>query len=187
MSLSPRLFNLLIIYGISFHLRSAYDNARKCVGISKCWLKVKNIWIKYRSAHFQWIFNWSLFSFIFKVIYFFSKHNNVFSNSHFLLNSNINIRKPEHVLCYISISKIRLEIKIFSDFFKSFNSSRIRSRDILLTTCLTWKFIFIKGTVMQIEKALKNDRLRVLKVFWKFSIPTISNFPVIYPWNLLLS
>ena len=33
-----------------------------------------------------------------------------------------------------------------------------------------------KGTVMQNEKALINDRLRVLKVSGKFSIPTI-----IYP------
>ena len=37
-----------------------------------------------------------------------------------------------------------------------------------------------KGTVMQIEKALKNDHLRVLKVFRKLRIPTISNFSVIY-------
>ena len=45
----------------------------------------------------------------------------------------------------------------------------------------------IKGTVMQIEKALINDRLRVLKASWKFCIRTINNFPVIYPWNLLFS
>ena len=38
---------------------------------------------------------------------------------------------------------------------------------------------------MQIEKALTNDRLRVLKVSWKFRIPTIYNSPVIYSWNLL--
>ena len=37
---------------------------------------------------------------------------------------------------------------------------------------------------MQIEKALINDRLRVSKVSWKFCIPTIYNFAVIYPWNL---
>ena len=30
----------------------------------------------------------------------------------------------------------------------------------------------IEGTVMQIEKALINDHLRVSKVFWKFRIPT---------------
>ena len=44
-----------------------------------------------------------------------------------------------------------------------------------------------KGTVMQIEKVLINDRLRVSKVSWKFPIPTIYNFAVIYPWNLLFS
>ena len=38
-----------------------------------------------------------------------------------------------------------------------------------------------KGTVMHIEKALTNDPLRVSKVFWKFRIPTIYNFAVIYP------
>ena len=45
----------------------------------------------------------------------------------------------------------------------------------------------IKGTVIQIEKALINDRLRVSKVSWKFYIPTIYNFAVIYPWNLVFS
>ena len=41
--------------------------------------------------------------------------------------------------------------------------------------------------VMQIGKALINDRLYVLKVSWKFRIPTIYNFAVIYPWNWLFS
>ena len=45
----------------------------------------------------------------------------------------------------------------------------------------------IKGTVMQIEKAMINDRLRVLKVSWKFRIPHGYNFAVMYPWNLLFS
>ena len=45
----------------------------------------------------------------------------------------------------------------------------------------------IKGTVIKIEKALINDRLRVSKVSWKFRIPTIYNFAVIYLWNLLFS
>ena len=40
---------------------------------------------------------------------------------------------------------------------------------------------------MQIEKALINDRLGVLKVSWKFHISTIYNFGVIYPWKLLFS
>ena len=38
---------------------------------------------------------------------------------------------------------------------------------------------------MLIEKALVNDRLRVSKISWKFRIPTIYYFAVIYPWNLL--
>ena len=46
---------------------------------------------------------------------------------------------------------------------------------------------FLKVQVMQIVKALINDRLRVSKVSWKFRIPTICNFAVIYSWNLLLS
>ena len=40
---------------------------------------------------------------------------------------------------------------------------------------------------MQIGKALINDRLSVSKVSWKFRIPTIYNFVVIYPWNMLYS
>ena len=40
---------------------------------------------------------------------------------------------------------------------------------------------------MQIEKALINDRLHVLKVSWKCQIPTIYNFEVIYTRNWLFS
>ena len=43
----------------------------------------------------------------------------------------------------------------------------------------------LKATVMQTEKALIKDRLRVSKVSWKFRISTVYNFRVIYPWNLL--
>ena len=49
------------------------------------------------------------------------------------------------------------------------------------------KLINIKSTVMQIEKALINDRLHVSKVSRKFHILTIYNFAVIFPWNLLFS
>ena len=38
---------------------------------------------------------------------------------------------------------------------------------------------------MQIEKTLINDRLRVSKVSWKFHIPIIYNFAVIYGWKSL--
>ena len=40
------------------------------------------------------------------------------------------------------------------------------------------EILIIKGTVMQIEKALINDRLHVSKVSWKFRIATIYNFAV---------
>ena len=40
---------------------------------------------------------------------------------------------------------------------------------------------------MRIEKALINDKLNVSKLSWKFRIPTIYNFSVIYPWNFLFS
>ena len=43
------------------------------------------------------------------------------------------------------------------------------------------RYGLLKGTVMQIEKTQINDRLRVSKVFSKFRISTIYNFPVIYP------
>ena len=37
---------------------------------------------------------------------------------------------------------------------------------------------------MQIEKALINERLGVSKVSWKFHVPNIYNFGVIYLWKL---
>ena len=45
----------------------------------------------------------------------------------------------------------------------------------------------LKVTVTQIEKALINDCLGVLKVLRNFYIPTIYDFAVIYRWNLLFS
>ena len=41
--------------------------------------------------------------------------------------------------------------------------------------------LYIKGTVMQIEKAQINDHLRVSKVSLKFRILTFSNFTVSFP------
>ena len=49
------------------------------------------------------------------------------------------------------------------------------------------KFIFKGAVVMQAEKALTNDQLRVSKLFLKFRISATYNFPVIYPGNLLFS
>ena len=43
------------------------------------------------------------------------------------------------------------------------------------------KSVKVTGTVVQIEKALTNDRLRVSKVSGKSRIPTIYNFAAIYP------
>ena len=51
----------------------------------------------------------------------------------------------------------------------------------------TFYYILLKGAVMQIEKALITDHLRISKASWKFHIATIYNFAVIYPWNLLFS
>ena len=47
--------------------------------------------------------------------------------------------------------------------------------------------VAVNGTVMQIEKALINDRLRVSKVSRKCRIPTIYNFAVSYPGDFLFS
>ena len=47
--------------------------------------------------------------------------------------------------------------------------------------------ICLKGTVMQIEKVLVNDCLRVLKVSWKYRNATIYDFAVIYTWIFLFS
>ena len=43
-----------------------------------------------------------------------------------------------------------------------------------------------KGTVMQIEKTLINDHLRVSKVSWKFHILAIYNFVIIYPMKFAI-
>ena len=53
----------------------------------------------------------------------------------------------------------------------------------MVTQCV--KFVSVKTTIMQIEKATINDCPCVWKVFWKFCIPATYNFAVIYPWNLL--
>ena len=54
------------------------------------------------------------------------------------------------------------------------------SKGALLLVMLEWRFP-IKGAVMQIEKALINDRLRVSKVCWKLCISTNYKFAIIYP------
>ena len=51
---------------------------------------------------------------------------------------------------------------------------------------VTKNAFYFKSTV-QIKKVLINESLRVSKVPWKFCIPTIFNFGVIWSWKLLLS
>ena len=59
----------------------------------------------------------------------------------------------------------------------------------LLSTISKKKPVFIwrplKGTVMQIEKALIIDYLRVSKVSWKFHILIVYSFAGIFLWNFL--
>ena len=57
----------------------------------------------------------------------------------------------------------------------------IKPFDLLNIISVTETRALVKGTVMQLEKVLLNYRLRVSNVFWKFRIPTIFNFAVIYP------
>ena len=58
---------------------------------------------------------------------------------------------------------------------------------LILTESSLQTFHMLSGKVMQIEKALINDRLRVLKVFWKFRNSAVYNFAAVSPWNLLFS
>ena len=43
------------------------------------------------------------------------------------------------------------------------------------------KKVHVKDTVMQIEKELTNDQLRVSEVSWRYYIPTSYNFALVYP------
>ena len=61
------------------------------------------------------------------------------------------------------------------DFFNTINQLCKENEEIL------------KGTVMQIEKALNSDHVCLSKVYGKLCIPTIYTFTVVYPWNLLFS
>ena len=61
------------------------------------------------------------------------------------------------------------------------------SKGKILPMTLPSEYKMVKGTVVQIEKTLINDRLRVLKVSRKSHIPTIYNFAVICPCNFIFS
>ena len=56
-----------------------------------------------------------------------------------------------------------------------------------MSNLYVFSFQHFKGTVMQIEKALINDHLRISKVSWKFRIPNVDNFAAILTLNFLLS
>ena len=49
---------------------------------------------------------------------------------------------------------------------------------------MPFKNALIKGTVMQIKKALINDHLPVPRVSWKFCIPAICNLPMKFAISL---
>ena len=76
-------------------------------------------------------------------------------------------------------TRIRSKIKAKAHWDKFAKKLTIK----MVTQCV--KFVSVKTTIMQIEKAKINDCPCVWKVFWKFRIPAIYNFAVIYPWNLL--
>ena len=63
--------------------------------------------------------------------------------------------------------------------FASIRMGAFSKRTLHLKTLFS--LIIFKGTVMQIEKALINDCLRVSEVSKKIRIPTICGFVVIYP------
>ena len=47
--------------------------------------------------------------------------------------------------------------------------------------------LVLKMQPCRLKKTLINDRFLVSKESWNFHIPTVYNFALIYPWNLLFS
>ena len=121
-----------------------------------------------------------------------------FSNSYFIANDN-NI----NVICSYTTAFNVLAVLYFSgnfhllkhylrkvpqncfDLFNRWNKSgmQISKFSFALGKIKNW----FKCTVMEIGKALINNRLHASILSWKFCIPTIYNFTVIYPSNLLFS
>ena len=62
---------------------------------------------------------------------------------------------------------------------------------MVTVTCWAWAagtslpIRVLKVYSCKLKKPLINDNLTISKVSWKFSIPTIYNFAVVYLWNLL--
>ena len=75
--------------------------------------------------------------------------------------------------------------KSFKNNRYMFNKSILRclySSILIIKSLFSYYLLFcFKGTVMQILKALINDRYRVSKVLRRFCIPTVYSFAVIYP------
>ena len=93
---------------------------------------------------------------------------------------------PDETIMHLFYDCLKVQSLIFSEFVLSWK--------LILFAVFLHKsnnyapFLWpLKGTVMQIEKALINDRLHVPKVSWKFRIPTIYNFAVRYSWYLQVS
>ena len=79
-----------------------------------------------------------------------------------------------------------VELQLWSKYYACF----IFCRDVEFNSLIYFETYFyhcLKGKVMQIEKALINECLSVSELSWKFRIPTIYNFAVVYPRILLFS
>ena len=101
---------------------------------------------------------------------------------------NMDVLALVHLFAWMStlsrtLIKLRLQLAMSQmDLFNTY-ANKHKNTHTPTPTCI---YVF-KGTVTQIEKALINNRLYFSKMFWKFHVPTIYNFAVIYPWNLLFS
>ena len=91
----------------------------------------------------------------------------------------------------MKINTVLLPLTIFEkisyNFERAINFSQPKIVDLYDNVISKWnkqtnkKKNVNRSTVMQIEKALINDRLRVSKISLKFCTPPIYKFAVIYP------
>ena len=88
----------------------------------------------------------------------------------------------------VALVSFSLTLDIFCFLFSCFLCLLWTSKcEVGILLIRAYDHAIFKRTVMQIEKSLINDRLRVSKVSRKFRIPTIYDSAVIYPWDLLFS
>ena len=88
----------------------------------------------------------------------------------------------------IALVSFFLNVDIFYLLFYCFLCSIWTSKcEVGILLIRAYNHVIFKGKIMQIEKSLINDRLRLSKVSTKFRILTFYNFAVIYPWNLQFS